>query len=72
MKTRNKLIVASLAVLFVGILCASLIKWRGFRDGEIHYIIENGIQLTGMPAMASPKGDSAAESWKLVSYIRSL
>jgi predicted CXXCH cytochrome family protein len=156
MKTRNKLIVASLAVLFLGVLCAGLIKWRGFRatatpstfetvagrsvrdfaiptaerrkpnpdaddslsiqqgrdefltrcaschgvdargrtpiganvyprvpdlhsdstqkltDGEIHYIVENGIQLTGMPAMASPKGDSAAESWKLVSYIRSL
>jgi predicted CXXCH cytochrome family protein len=39
-------------------------------DGEIHYIIENGIQLTGMPAMASPHRESAEESWKLVSYIR--
>jgi predicted CXXCH cytochrome family protein len=38
-------------------------------DGEIHYIIENGVQLTGMPAMHSP---SPTESWKLVSYIRSL
>jgi predicted CXXCH cytochrome family protein len=156
MKTRNKFIVASLALIFVGILCAGLLKWRGFRatstpstfetvaarsvrdfaipaverhkanpdagdslsiqrgredfltrcaschgvdargrtpiganvyprvpdlhsdatqkltDGEIHYIIENGIQLTGMPAMASTRGDSTAESWKLVSYIRSL
>jgi predicted CXXCH cytochrome family protein len=41
-------------------------------DGEIHYIIENGIQLTGMPAMTSPHRESAAESWKLVAYIRSL
>jgi predicted CXXCH cytochrome family protein len=41
-------------------------------DGEIHYIIENGIQLTGMPAMPSSHHESAAESWKLVSYIRSL
>ena len=41
-------------------------------DGEIHYIIENGVQLTGMPAMASPHRESAAESWKLVAYIRSL
>jgi predicted CXXCH cytochrome family protein len=156
MKTRNKLIVASLALIFVGTLCAALLKWRGFRatstpstfetvaarsvrdfaipaaerhkanpdagdsssieqgredflircaschgvdargrtpiganvyprvpdlhsdatqiltDGEIHYIIENGIQLTGMPAMVSYNGDSAVESWKLVSYIRSL
>jgi predicted CXXCH cytochrome family protein len=156
MKTRNQLIVASLALLFLGILCAGWLKWRGLRatstpstfetvaarsvrdfaipaterhkanpeasdslsiqqgreefltrcaschgvdatgrtpiganvyprvpdlhsdatqkltDGEIHYIIENGIQLTGMPAMVSSNGDSAAESWKLVSYIRSL
>ncbi len=45
---------------------------QNLTDGEIHYIIENGIQLTGMPAMASAHRESAAESWKLVSYIRSL
>jgi predicted CXXCH cytochrome family protein len=45
---------------------------QNLTDGEIHYIIENGIQLTGMPAMAGSNGDSAAESWRLVSYIRSL
>src|ERR1700733_8947522 len=156
MKARNKLIVASLALIFVCTLCAGLLKWRGFRatstpstfetvaarsvrdfaipgserqkanpyvndslsiqqgredfltrcaschgvdargrtpiganvyprvpdlhsdatqnltDGEIHYIIKNGIQLTGMPAMVSSSGDSAVESWKLVSYIRNL
>lgn len=37
-------------------------------DGDIHYIIENGVQLTGMPAMPS---QSSSESWKLVAYIRS-
>ena len=31
MKTRNNLIIASLALLFVGTLCAGLLKWRGFR-----------------------------------------
>jgi predicted CXXCH cytochrome family protein len=156
MKTLNKVIVASFALIFVGTLCAVLLKWRGFRatstpstfetvaarsvrdfaipagerdkanplvsdslsiqqgredfltrcaschgvdargrtpiganvyprvpdlhsddtqnltDGEIHYIIENGIQLTGMPAMTSSNGDSTAKSWKLVSYLRSL
>lgn len=41
-------------------------------DGEIHYIIENGIQLTGMPAMPSAHRESAAESWKPVAFIRSL
>jgi mono/diheme cytochrome c family protein len=40
-------------------------------DGEIHYIIENGVQLTGMPAMTRSHRESVAESWKLVSYIRS-
>jgi predicted CXXCH cytochrome family protein len=44
---------------------------QSLTDGEIHYIIENGIQLTGMPAMASAHHESAQESWKLVSYIRS-
>jgi predicted CXXCH cytochrome family protein len=37
-------------------------------DGEIHYIIENGVQLTGMPAMHS---QSPSESWKLVAFLRS-
>src|ERR1700730_18045740 len=30
---------------------------QNLTDGDIHYIIENGIQLTGMPAMASNQGD---------------
>ena len=40
-------------------------------DGDIHYIIENGVQLTGMPAMRGPHSESDAESWKLVAYVRS-
>src|SRR5215469_15069529 len=42
---------------------------QSLTDGDIHYIIENGVQLTGMPAMHS---QSSSESWKLASYIRSL
>ena len=40
-------------------------------DGEIFYIIENGIRLSGMPAWG---GSKAAEqsSWKLVHLIRHL
>jgi predicted CXXCH cytochrome family protein len=45
---------------------------QNLSDGEIHYIIENGVQLSGMPALSSPHRESAAESWKLVSYLRSL
>jgi predicted CXXCH cytochrome family protein len=40
-------------------------------DGEIHYIIQNGVQLTGMPAMQGTHSESDSESWKLVSFIRS-
>src|SRR3984957_3933767 len=41
-------------------------------DGEIHYIIENGVQLTGMPAWGNPHAESSGNSWKLVLFIRSL
>src|ERR1700674_1358942 len=42
-------------------------------DGEIHYIIRNGVRLTGMPALGNPHvelEDNAA--WKLVLFIRSI
>ncbi len=45
---------------------------RKLSDGEIHYFIENGIQLSGMPALKDPHGASAREAWKLVSYVRSI
>jgi predicted CXXCH cytochrome family protein len=41
-------------------------------DGEMHYIIENGVQLTGMPAWGSPHQESSADSWKLVLFLRTL
>ena len=40
-------------------------------DGDIHYIIENGVQLTGMPAMRGTHSETDAESWNLVAYVRS-
>ncbi len=39
-------------------------------DGEIFWIIENGIRLTGMPAWGEPGRE--AESWALVHFIRRL
>ena len=41
-------------------------------DGEIHYIIENGVELTGMPAWGNPHQTQNDDGWKLVLYIRSL
>jgi len=39
-------------------------------DGEIYYIISNGIRLTGMPAWGSE--DKPEAIWDLVSLIRRL
>ena len=39
-------------------------------DGEIYYIIHNGVRLTGMPAWGAD--DSDEDSWKLVHFIRDL
>src|SRR5579884_1789438 len=43
---------------------------QNLSDGEIHYIIENGVQLTGMPAWS--KSGSQDDIWKLVLFVRSL
>jgi hypothetical protein len=43
-------------------------------DGELFYIIQNGVRLTGMPAWGSdtPGGHDEEDSWKLVYFIRHL
>jgi mono/diheme cytochrome c family protein len=44
-------------------------------DGELFYIIQNGVRLTAMPGWASSAGNSAhdeLDSWKLVRFIRHL
>jgi mono/diheme cytochrome c family protein len=40
-------------------------------DGELFYIIENGIRLSGMPAWGGGEDDEE-DSWKLVQFIRHL
>jgi mono/diheme cytochrome c family protein len=40
-------------------------------DGELFWIIENGVRFTGMPAFAGPHSDPE-DSWKLVLFIRHL
>jgi mono/diheme cytochrome c family protein len=40
-------------------------------DGELFYVIENGVRLTGMPAWGGP-GHGSEDSWKLVRFIRHL
>jgi mono/diheme cytochrome c family protein len=42
-------------------------------DGELFFIIQNGVRLTGMPAWGgSNHGDDEEDSWKLVRFIRHL
>ena len=42
-------------------------------DGELYYIIENGVRFTGMPAFGEEAGnDQNKESWELVYFIRHL
>ena len=40
-------------------------------DGELYWIIENGIRLTGMPAWGNG-GNNDLDSWKLVHFVRRL
>ena len=40
-------------------------------DGELYWIIENGIRLTGMPAWGKG-GQDDMDTWKLVHFIRRL
>jgi mono/diheme cytochrome c family protein len=39
-------------------------------DGELFWIIQNGVRFTGMPAFATPGAEN--DSWKLVLFIRHL
>jgi mono/diheme cytochrome c family protein len=41
-------------------------------DGELFYIIENGIRFSGMPGWGSASGHDEQASWHLVHFIRHL
>jgi mono/diheme cytochrome c family protein len=45
---------------------------QNLTDGELFYIIHNGIRLTGMPAWGSSDPHADEDSWKLVYLIRHL
>jgi len=48
-------------------------KTQNRRDGEIFWIIENGVRLTGMPSFGgSGEHGNTEDSWKLVHFIRYL
>jgi mono/diheme cytochrome c family protein len=41
-------------------------------DGELFYIIENGVMLTGMPGWSTRTPEGEHSSWQLVHFIRRL
>jgi mono/diheme cytochrome c family protein len=41
---------------------------QGLSDGELYFVIRNGVRYTGMPAWETEY--SADDTWKLVSFIR--
>jgi mono/diheme cytochrome c family protein len=43
---------------------------QNLSDGELFYIIENGVRLTGMPAWGNGTKEGEEASWKLVAFIR--
>jgi hypothetical protein len=45
---------------------------QGNSDGELYYIIENRVRLSGMPAFGEHAGTDDAETWRLVVFIRHL
>jgi mono/diheme cytochrome c family protein len=45
---------------------------QNLSDGEIHYIIENGVQFTGMPAWGNPHTESSATVGNLFSSFEVL
>jgi len=46
---------------------------QNLTDGEIHYIITNGVRLTGMPALGTPHvGEDNNTAWKIVLFVRAI
>jgi mono/diheme cytochrome c family protein len=45
---------------------------QALTDGELFWIIENGIRFTGMPAFGTGTAEGEEESWRLVHFTRHL
>jgi mono/diheme cytochrome c family protein len=45
---------------------------QNFTDGELFWIIENGIRFTGMPGWGTGTQEGQAASWRLVHFLRRL
>ena len=41
-------------------------------DGELFYLIEHGVKITGMPAWSTGEAEGERATWRLVHFIRRL
>lgn len=48
------------------------VRSQSMSDGELFYVIEQGIPFTGMPAWGTGTPDGERSSWELVRFIRHL
>lgn len=49
-----------------------LARTQNLSDGELFYIIEQGVPLTGMPGFGTSSADGERATWHLVQFIRRL
>lgn len=49
-----------------------LARTQDLTDGELFYIIERGVPLTGMPGFGTGTRDGEAATWHLVQFVRRL
>jgi hypothetical protein len=49
-----------------------LASTQSLTDGELFYIIENGVRMTGMPAWGDGTPEGVEQTWHLVHFIRQL
>lgn len=45
---------------------------QGLSDGELFWVIRNGVRFTGMPAFGTAPVEADEETWQLVHFIRTL
>jgi mono/diheme cytochrome c family protein len=45
---------------------------QNLTDGELFYIIQNGVRLSGMPSWGGGGSHDELDSWKLVRFVRHL
>ncbi len=49
-----------------------LMGTQALSDGDLFYIIENGVRFTGMPAWGTGTSDGEGATWHLVHFVRRL